>query len=326
MALQLTGAFKRDALPNLQVRLPAVVIGGGLTGIDTATELLAYYPVQVEKTLERYEALVAELGEDARARACTTPRSSRSSTSSSSTAARSAPSARAPRRPASAPNFVAAGARVGRRVARLPQAHGRFAGLSPEPRRGRSRRSRKASRSSRTSTRSRRVPDERGARAGADLQARATGSGRHGRRCRRARSCVAAGTTPEHDLREGVRRAPSSSTRRSSSSSRTAADARRRRRAHARRRTPNGFFTSYNNDGTVRLASTATTTRTTPATSSRRWRRPSTAIRTSSTLFADELAALDAGAAAAARRGVASARRDGSTTSCWRAVERGRCA
>src|SRR5688500_15124246 len=60
MALQLTGAFKRGALPNLQARLPAVVIGGGLTGIDTATELFAYYPVQVEKTLERYETLCAE--------------------------------------------------------------------------------------------------------------------------------------------------------------------------------------------------------------------------------------------------------------------------
>ena len=36
MALQLTGAFKRNALPNLQVRLPAIVIGGGLTAIDTA--------------------------------------------------------------------------------------------------------------------------------------------------------------------------------------------------------------------------------------------------------------------------------------------------
>jgi NAD(P)H-flavin reductase/NADPH-dependent glutamate synthase beta subunit-like oxidoreductase len=63
MALQLTGAFKRGALPNLQARLPAVVIGGGLTGIDTATELFAYYPVQVEKTLERYEALCADAGE-----------------------------------------------------------------------------------------------------------------------------------------------------------------------------------------------------------------------------------------------------------------------
>jgi NAD(P)H-flavin reductase/NADPH-dependent glutamate synthase beta subunit-like oxidoreductase len=63
MALQLTGAFKRGALPNLQARLPAVVIGGGLTGIDTATELFAYYPVQVEKVLERFETLCAEKGE-----------------------------------------------------------------------------------------------------------------------------------------------------------------------------------------------------------------------------------------------------------------------
>jgi len=63
MALQLTGAFKREALPNLQTRLPAVVIGGGLTAIDTATELMAYYPVQVEKTLRHYEVLAAESGE-----------------------------------------------------------------------------------------------------------------------------------------------------------------------------------------------------------------------------------------------------------------------
>jgi NADPH-dependent glutamate synthase beta subunit-like oxidoreductase len=72
MALQLTGAFKRGALPNLQVRLPALVIGGGLTAIDTATELYAYYPVQVEKVLERYETLVRETGEDA-VRACFNP-------------------------------------------------------------------------------------------------------------------------------------------------------------------------------------------------------------------------------------------------------------
>ena len=62
MALQLTGAFKKDALSNLQARLPAVVIGGGLTGIDTATELMAYYPLQVEKILDRYDALVRDLG------------------------------------------------------------------------------------------------------------------------------------------------------------------------------------------------------------------------------------------------------------------------
>ncbi|MEO8650645.1 MAG: FAD-dependent oxidoreductase, partial [Acidobacteriota bacterium] len=63
MALQLTGAFKKDTLSNLQVRLPAVVIGGGLTGIDTATELFAYYPVQVEKMLAKYEQIVSDFGE-----------------------------------------------------------------------------------------------------------------------------------------------------------------------------------------------------------------------------------------------------------------------
>jgi predicted NBD/HSP70 family sugar kinase len=40
-----------------------VVIGGGLTGIDTATELFAYYPVQVEKMLTKYEKIVEEFGE-----------------------------------------------------------------------------------------------------------------------------------------------------------------------------------------------------------------------------------------------------------------------
>jgi len=65
MALQLTGAFKRSALPNLQAQLPAIVIGGGLTAIDTATELFAYYPVQVEKVLDRYAQLVQETGEAA---------------------------------------------------------------------------------------------------------------------------------------------------------------------------------------------------------------------------------------------------------------------
>ena len=64
MALQLTGAFKKDTLSNLQMRLPAVVIGGGLTGIDTATELFAYYPVQVEKMLERFEEVADEIGEE----------------------------------------------------------------------------------------------------------------------------------------------------------------------------------------------------------------------------------------------------------------------
>lgn len=65
MALQLTGAARSDSIANLQIRLPAVVIGGGLTAIDAATETLAYYPVQVEKFLSRYEILAAEQGEEA---------------------------------------------------------------------------------------------------------------------------------------------------------------------------------------------------------------------------------------------------------------------
>ena len=65
MALQLGNAAKASSLTNLQVRLPAVIIGGGLTGVDTATEVQAYYITQVEKILYRYEKLVASLGEDA---------------------------------------------------------------------------------------------------------------------------------------------------------------------------------------------------------------------------------------------------------------------
>ncbi|MGZ5079618.1 MAG: FAD-dependent oxidoreductase [Usitatibacter sp.] len=60
MGLQLTGAARADSVANLQVRLPIVVVGGGLTAIDTATESLAYYPVQVEKFLARHEVLVKE--------------------------------------------------------------------------------------------------------------------------------------------------------------------------------------------------------------------------------------------------------------------------
>jgi NADPH-dependent glutamate synthase beta subunit-like oxidoreductase/NAD(P)H-flavin reductase len=64
MALQLTGAYKKSSAANLQIRLPALVIGGGLTAIDTATELLAYYVVQAEKTLARYEHLVSTFDAD----------------------------------------------------------------------------------------------------------------------------------------------------------------------------------------------------------------------------------------------------------------------
>ena len=65
MALQLTGAAKMESVANLQIRMPVVVVGGGLTAIDTATEALSYYVRQVEKFLDRYEVLVAERGEEA---------------------------------------------------------------------------------------------------------------------------------------------------------------------------------------------------------------------------------------------------------------------
>ncbi len=64
MSLQLSGALKSDSIANLQIRMPIVVIGAGLTAIDTATEALAYYPIQVEKFLLRYETLVGKYGKD----------------------------------------------------------------------------------------------------------------------------------------------------------------------------------------------------------------------------------------------------------------------
>jgi NADPH-dependent glutamate synthase beta subunit-like oxidoreductase/NAD(P)H-flavin reductase len=64
MGLQASGAYKKNSLVNVQVDLPAVVVGGGLTAVDTATELIAYYVVQVEKTLERFERLLPRVGEE----------------------------------------------------------------------------------------------------------------------------------------------------------------------------------------------------------------------------------------------------------------------
>jgi NADPH-dependent glutamate synthase beta subunit-like oxidoreductase/NAD(P)H-flavin reductase len=58
MALHTAGARKFDAATNLQIRMPIVVIGGGLTGVDAATEALAYYPVQINRYAQRFENLI----------------------------------------------------------------------------------------------------------------------------------------------------------------------------------------------------------------------------------------------------------------------------
>lgn len=55
MNLQQGGSFMTASRVKLMVRMPAAVIGCGLTAIDSAVELLHYYPVQVERFLSTYE-------------------------------------------------------------------------------------------------------------------------------------------------------------------------------------------------------------------------------------------------------------------------------
>jgi NADPH-dependent glutamate synthase beta subunit-like oxidoreductase len=61
MALHLSDIASINSLSGMQIRLPAIIIGGGLTGVDTATEVQAYYIAQVEKILLRYEQLITVL-------------------------------------------------------------------------------------------------------------------------------------------------------------------------------------------------------------------------------------------------------------------------
>ncbi|MCT4635059.1 MAG: FAD-dependent oxidoreductase [Rickettsiales bacterium] len=55
MSLQLGKAYEKDSLTNLQMRMPVVVIGGGLTALDAATEAMAYYPKLAKKFASKYK-------------------------------------------------------------------------------------------------------------------------------------------------------------------------------------------------------------------------------------------------------------------------------
>lgn len=55
MNLQQGAPHLKNSNSNMQIRLPAVVIGCGLTAIDSAVELLHYYPEQVRNFAEKWE-------------------------------------------------------------------------------------------------------------------------------------------------------------------------------------------------------------------------------------------------------------------------------
>lgn len=64
MALQLTGAFKENLFTNLQIRLPILVVGAGLTAVDTAIEAQEYYILQIEKFHKNFKILQEKLGNE----------------------------------------------------------------------------------------------------------------------------------------------------------------------------------------------------------------------------------------------------------------------
>ena len=64
MSLQLNGAFKEELFTNLQLRLPILVIGAGLTAVDTACEAQQYYLVQIKKFAQKFLQLSQVFGEE----------------------------------------------------------------------------------------------------------------------------------------------------------------------------------------------------------------------------------------------------------------------
>lgn len=62
MSLHLQGGIHPQGLPNMDIALPAVVVGGGLTGVDAATELQEYYVLLVKHVASLLEVLSLRSG------------------------------------------------------------------------------------------------------------------------------------------------------------------------------------------------------------------------------------------------------------------------
>ena len=137
MALQLTGAAKTESIANLQVRMPVVVIGGGLTAIDTATESLAYYVVQVEKFLDALRDARRGARRAGSSRQLDAGRARDAAWSSLRTAAQSAPNVLQPPRDGRPVEPDSAAELLGRVHRRLSPPSDRFAKLHAQSRRSR---------------------------------------------------------------------------------------------------------------------------------------------------------------------------------------------
>ncbi len=64
MTLQLNSPMQDNSIACLHLRMPVLVIGGGLTAIDAATEAKAYYPIMARKFRNRYNDLCQKLGQN----------------------------------------------------------------------------------------------------------------------------------------------------------------------------------------------------------------------------------------------------------------------
>ena len=57
MSLHSTGAYRAKTVLPLQIRMPIVIVGAGLTAVDVATEAIQYYLIQIKKFFHQYNTL-----------------------------------------------------------------------------------------------------------------------------------------------------------------------------------------------------------------------------------------------------------------------------